>query len=143
MGNELRLAHARFVAFVLAWTVQAVHACGVALGVDGRFLAAGYGLALAFLLLHLLAELAQLGDVLLAAALLRGFARGGVAVVVAVSVDEAVRGEWRVIFFWEPKSPATRPEVLKAQVPPMAKHPLERFIPFAKVDVAVVEVRLR
>ena len=64
-------------------------------------------------------------------------------VVVACSVEDAVRRDWRVMFFCESKSPATRPEVLKAQVPPMAKHPLERFIPFAKVDVAVVEVRLR
>ena len=64
-------------------------------------------------------------------------------VVVACSVEEAVLRDWRVMFFCESKSPATRPEVLKAQVPPTAKHPLERFIPFAKVDVAVVEVRLR
>ena len=41
-----------------------------------------------------------------------------------------------VIFFCESRSPATRPE-FKMQEPPMAKQPLERFIPFANVEVAV------
>ena len=63
-------------------------------------------------------------------------------VVVACSVEDAVRSDWRVMFFCESKSPATSPE-FRMQDPPMAKHPLERFIPLAKVEVAVVEVRLR
>ena len=63
-------------------------------------------------------------------------------VVVACSVEEAVLRAWRVMFFWESRSPATRPE-FKMQEPPMAKQPLERFIPFANVEVALVEVMLR
>src|SRR3989344_6625893 len=50
-------------------------------------------------------------------------------VVVACSVEEAVLRDWRVMFFCESKSPATSPE-LRIQDPPMAKQPLERFIPF-------------
>src|SRR3989344_9120767 len=46
------------------------------------------------------------------------------------------------MFFCESRSPATRPE-FKIQEPPMAKHPFVRFIPFANVEVAVVEVMLR
>ena len=63
-------------------------------------------------------------------------------VVVACSVEEAVLRDWRGMFFCESKSPATSPE-LRIQDPPMAKQPLERFIPFAKVEVAVVEAMLR
>ena len=62
-------------------------------------------------------------------------------VVVACSVEEAVLRAWRVMFFCESRSPATRP-LFKIQEPPMAKHPFARFIPFANVDVAVVEVML-
>ena len=63
-------------------------------------------------------------------------------VVVACSVEEAVLRAWRVMFFWESKSPATRPE-FKIQEPPMAKHPFVRLMPLANVEVAVVEVMLR
>src|SRR3989344_3554445 len=59
-------------------------------------------------------------------------------VVVACSVEEAVFRAWRVMFFCESRSPATRPDVLKAQVPPIAKHPAVRLIPPAKVLVAVL-----
>lgn len=62
-------------------------------------------------------------------------------VVVACSVEEAVRRAWRVMFFCESKSPATRPE-FKMQEPPIAKQPLVRLMPFANVEVAVVEVTL-
>ena len=57
-------------------------------------------------------------------------------VVVACSVEDAVRSAWRVMFFCESKSPATRP-LFKIQDPPMEKHPLVRLMPFANVEVAV------
>ena len=63
-------------------------------------------------------------------------------VVVACSVDDAVRRAWRVMLFCESKSPATRPE-FKMQEPPMAKHPPVRLMPLANVLVAVVDVMLR
>ena len=57
-------------------------------------------------------------------------------VVVACSVDDAVFSDWRVMFFCESRSPATRPE-FKMQEPPMERHPLTMLIPVAKVEVAV------
>ena len=63
-------------------------------------------------------------------------------VVVACSVEEADLRASSVIFFCESRSPATRPE-FKMQDPPMAKQPLVRLMPLAKVEVAVVDVRLR
>ena len=57
-------------------------------------------------------------------------------VVVACSVEEAVLRAWRVMFFCESRSPATRPE-FKMQDPPMERHPLTMLIPVAKVEVAV------
>ena len=63
-------------------------------------------------------------------------------VVVACSVEDAVLSAWRVMFFCESRSPATRPE-FKMQEPRIEKHPADRFMPLAKVEVAVVDVMLR
>ena len=65
-------------------------------------------------------------------------------VVVACSVEEADLRARRVVFFCESKSPATSPVArVRAQAPLIAKHPLERFMPLANVEVAVVDVMLR
>lgn len=61
-------------------------------------------------------------------------------VVVACSVEEADFRARRVMFFCA----SEKFVVFSArQVPLMAKHPLVRLMPFANVEVAVVEVRLR